>query len=60
MITNLKVQLEKNEYRALEQSADADIRSAEGQARHLIRKALKDSPLLDEETSEQDEQKVSH
>ena len=60
MITNIKVPLEKNEYRALSEAADEHIRSTAGQARHLLRKALKESKLLDEEQPEQSEKEVSH
>ena len=59
MITNIKVPLEKNEYRTLAESAEKDIRSISGQARHLLRKALKDSEPVDEERSAQNEKKVS-
>ena len=53
MLTNLKVQLEKEEYVALEKSADDDIRSSADQARHILREALKERQLLDKEQAEQ-------
>ena len=59
MITNVKVPLRTNEYRALEECAAEDIRNTADQARHLVREALRERELLDEEKSQQNGKKVS-
>jgi hypothetical protein len=59
MITNVKVPLRTNEYRALEECAEEDIRNTADQVRHLVREALKERHLLEAEQTK-NEKKVSH
>ena len=53
MITKFKIALEQKELEALQETADDEVRSAAGQARHWIRTALRKAGKLNDKTSEQ-------
>ena len=56
MIARIKMELERDEYEALQEAADDDVRSAAGQARHWVRTALRKAGKLADKTSDRGEE----
>ena len=56
MITKFKIALEQKEFEALQETADDEVRSAAGQARHWVRTALRKAGNLADKTSDRGEE----
>ena len=56
MLTKLRMELEREELEALQKVADDDVRSPADQARHWVRKALREAGKLADKTNTPDEE----